>query len=159
MSPERLTLFDEFELKGYWWLPTEPNNQLFGSVSFRPESGISLELLGLFGGVARMAALATTMNESIVQGFSANGKNMTLLDSHTTSMQAHMPGIPSHTLSANYLFLGDTEFRTRQDIRFNSMMVSLTHFEHWLGINPFDVRIPVGLPREREVTATYQPQM
>lgn len=37
-----------FELKGGWFLPEAPKRRLSGEVSFSPEEGIHLELIGDF---------------------------------------------------------------------------------------------------------------
>jgi hypothetical protein len=152
VASEGLSLFDEFELKGYWWIPENPKRQLYGNLSFDRESGFSLELMGMIreaGGIAE--------EEAIIQGFTTKGKNVTLLDSYTTSMQVHMPGIPVNELSCHYLFLGDVEFSSRQDIRFTSMIVNLTHLENWLGMIPFEMDFVVETPTGRGVSARYQP--
>lgn len=39
------TMFEEFSFTGHWWLPGDEENRRTGTLSYRPESGIELELL------------------------------------------------------------------------------------------------------------------
>ncbi len=41
---------EAFELKGKWFLPSNPNNVAYGIAKFDPDNGTFLELLGSFNG-------------------------------------------------------------------------------------------------------------
>ena len=159
MSAENLTLFDEFELKGFWRLPRSSDQQSWGSVSFSRDSGITLELLGNIAGSQELSQLMALgdLSEPIIQGFTANGKNVTLQDCYVTSGQYHFPGIPIQKFAASCLFVGDIAFQSEQDIRFASLLVNLTCLEDWVSISPFNVDRACITPSGRGVSATYAP--
>jgi hypothetical protein len=45
MAKPSYTLLDDFELKGIWWLPEQPDLQISGILSFENEKKISLEIM------------------------------------------------------------------------------------------------------------------
>jgi len=42
---ETPTMFEEFSFTGHWWLPGDEENRRAGTLTFKPEAGVELELL------------------------------------------------------------------------------------------------------------------
>lgn len=45
----KITLDDKIEYRGFWYLPSDPENSVAGTVTYYPNERIVLELIGSFG--------------------------------------------------------------------------------------------------------------
>lgn len=159
MLSEASSLLDEFQLTGLWWLPRNRTNKLSGTVSFQRDSGITAQLVGDLMGSIQSPVMMNKVgwSEPIIQGLTTDGKNVTLQDNYSTSSTLHFPGMPVQDLASAFLFVGDCEFGSEQDIRFASLMLNLNCLEEWVGRSPFFVdRAHVALSG-RGASALYQP--
>lgn len=129
------TLFDDFEWKGYWWLPKTPENQVSGNLTFNAKTGVSLELLGSLEGAKSLTDLIRT---KIILGTTVEGKDCTLLDGWQTQATMNMPGIVTNRFEVAYLFAGH-HFPSEPDIQFPDLSMSLTNLEEWAERFPFNV--------------------
>lgn len=43
-----IKLNEKLECKGYWWLPSKPENKIAGILTYTPNEKIKLELIGSF---------------------------------------------------------------------------------------------------------------
>lgn len=68
---------DAFKLNGTWWLPSNPTEQLRGTVTYTPGERINLELQGEF----HHSDLETTQPVlDIILGITESGYSCTLID-------------------------------------------------------------------------------
>jgi len=47
-------MIEQFEYKGIWWLPDGDEGKIAGTLSFSPDKGIVLDLIGSFEGTEDM---------------------------------------------------------------------------------------------------------
>lgn len=72
---------EEFEYKGYWWLPEKPEHTVAGVLKYIPNSKIVLELIGSFDvGKCSVEAFLDKKNESVIHGLTSDSKEITLFD-------------------------------------------------------------------------------
>lgn len=127
---------EKFSYKGLFWLPENPDDQVSGTLSFSPEDGITLELIGFLGSNRNNAQLFET---KIINGFSTTGKKLSLFKCYESNRSASYPGIETSIVQANYLFVG-ANFNNEDEICFNKVAVKLKNLDSWLGISGFDIK-------------------
>jgi hypothetical protein len=125
-----------FSYKGLFWLPENPDDKVSGTLSFSPEDGITLELIGFLGSRRSSAQLFET---KIINGFSTNGKKLSLFKCYESNRTASYPGIETSIIQANYLFVG-ANFINEDEICFNKVAIKLKNLDSWLGISGFDIQ-------------------
>jgi hypothetical protein len=144
------TIFDDFEYRGHWYLPENPERKVPGTVRFDSARGITLELLQ-----ALRESPGTSLDEvykpPLILGVSDNGTRMTLFQTVQTGRASSREEDPTF-FYANYLFLGN-HFYSKPEIRFSSLSVNFTYFEEWMGHAPFRYRSTTF----EKVAAHYSP--
>lgn len=143
MAKPSYTLIDDFELKGIWWLPDNPDLVVSGVLSFENERKLSLELLGSFYDIKSMGSLGggDYFKPEIILGVTDNGLICTLLRNYETQNQINMPGIRKSIIKAQVLLIGK-HFNKSDEICFSSFQANFTNLEHWLSEKPFSMTIP-----------------
>lgn len=70
-----------FEYKGYWFLPSDPKNKIAGILTYLPNESMRLELIGAFGKAASpIIAFTNTTRIDIIWGITSDAKKISLLD-------------------------------------------------------------------------------
>jgi len=149
MATKNYTLFDDFELKGIWWLPDNPDLQVTGTLKFENKNDISLDLLGAFREIKALGS-GNIFQPEIILGISDNGKICTLFKNIEVQNQLNFPGIHKSKFRSNYLFIGK-HFKNSEEIQFSSLQVNFTNLENWLAISPFSLDIPKDIKGEWKV--------
>lgn len=83
MAKPSYSLVDNFELKGMWWLPEQPDIQISGILTFDNEKKISLELLGSFHDIKSIGG-GDYFRPEIILGLTDNGQICTLFKNFVT---------------------------------------------------------------------------
>lgn len=68
--------------KGYWWLPSNPDDKVAGVMTYTPGENIKLELIGEFsyGGGHRLSRMFDDKEEELIYGIESGAKEITLLN-------------------------------------------------------------------------------
>jgi len=140
MAKLSYTLLDNFELKGIWWLPDQPDLQISGIISFNNEKKIILELLGSFREIKSFGA-DNFFEPKIILGITDSGQFCTLFSNFETGIRLNFPGIHKSIIETHTLFIGK-HFNRTDDICFSSFQANFTNLENWLGKRPFSMEIP-----------------
>lgn len=149
---KKLSIYDQFEIRGYWWVPSNPEHEVAGILSFGLD-GIDLQLFGaltegdLFG--------EKTDKIDIVLGQTEEG-NITLHDGFQTKLK--MSGIVSTQLTFNKMLIGK-HFSNKADILFHSAAINYSYLEEWMGHHPFtdDFITEEGKLTQAGMTYTFPP--
>lgn len=136
---------DSFTEEGFWWLQGNEERKVAGTLTFDPEAGPVLRLLGI---------LPTSDDGGMftIHGITKKGKGVTLLQASNTNRQFNSPGVSNEELQADLLLVGwhvssiDAPIFSKSYIRFQEI-------ERWLGHEPIHEPIKVSFnPDERTVT-------
>ena len=150
MAGKDHTLFEDFEYRGRWFLPENPERKVSGTVRFDSTRGICLELLR-----SLRESPGTNLDEvykpKLILGVSDNGTPMTLFQTVQTGRASSSEEDPTF-FYANYLFYGN-HFHSKSEIRFSSLSVNFTYFEEWMGHATYRSRSPTW----EKVVADYSP--
>lgn len=124
------TLFEDFEYRGHWFLPENPERKVPGTVRFDSTSGIFLELIRTLREDPGNS-LDEVYKPKLILGESYDGpRRMTLFQTVQTGRASSREEDPTF-FYANYLFLGN-HFYSNPEIRFSSLSVNFTYFEEWM---------------------------
>lgn len=134
----KYTLYDDFCFKGYWWLPEEPDDELYGELQFKGTESIELELVGSFKESGSVIP-SKPIHPDFILGHSTEGNKITLYKSVMTKGAGHFPGMPTCAFSPAYLFVNE-HFVSESELLFSSVIFNTLYMEEWMVImNPFNV--------------------
>jgi hypothetical protein len=102
---ENIDLDHKLEYKGYWWLPTDPDNKVAGVLTYYPNEKIVLGLLGCFGEYS-LAILTGNDQEDIIYGKTAENKEITLINNIRALKLNFSADFPIVRYTCNYMVIG-----------------------------------------------------
>ncbi|WP_141654114.1 ApeA N-terminal domain 1-containing protein, partial [Haloparvum sedimenti] len=117
------------EYKGVWWTEEKPNDQYMGNMTFDPEKGIYLDLLGDLSDSFISSGSAETFNK--IFGLNENGDHITLLNCVRDSSSRGMTEVRSSTYMCTYLMEGAI-FQNKNPA-FNKIDISFYGMNWWVG--------------------------
>ena len=130
---------EKFEIKGEWFLPTDKDKRVHGTLIFDPLDGTDLELYGSLGGDILFPEFK---NQEIILGLTSESKQITLTNclmtktGGVTLVQGEEAGKPSTTYSIRYLLIG-VHVNTIDDLKFNQISTEIFNLGEWVGISGF----------------------
>ena len=137
MSLFSWTLFEDFELKGEWWLPQESGKRVAGTLSVS-QDGLLLEILAPGTG-AHPLLNRPQFNPQIILGLTREGVPCTLYKSMQTSSGLTFGGVHNAEYSPQFLFVFE-HFNSPSEMNFQQASLSYTHLEEWIGELPFETK-------------------
>ena len=102
-----MNLSKSFEFKGYWWLPSTPDNKVAGVLTYKPGESIVLELIGSFGDDSdAVVAFMNKSEEAVIHGKLENAKDVALLRCYPSGSINFSNFFPIIRYSCIYCFIG-----------------------------------------------------
>lgn len=126
---------DNIQLKGYWWLPANESDQLPGVLSFTPEAGAVLELVGVF---EKDKFKNISEHPEIILGISQTGKPVTLYRALQNSISWPVTGLGAVKYFAHVVFDG-VHFETSDSIKFHKLLASYYDLDAWIDTYGFKI--------------------
>lgn len=131
MKNNRYSLLSNFQVKGVWWLPQSPENQIPGALKYKKSKHIRLELLGEF-----TARNSSETRVDIILGETFDHKPLTMVHALFTGPSIQpLRGARFSTYESYYVVIG-AHYSNIDEIRFPQLAVSFTHLEEWLKFKP-----------------------
>lgn len=134
-------IYDSFTEQGVFWLPEHPQDEVSGTLSYDPENGAILKLLGIFGGLHEAferAFVDTGYDDvAVIHGVTTRGKPISLLRAICTNQQFSMPGIAHETWISNLLVIGIHMVSADDESIFSKSYFRFDEIESWLEHSPF----------------------
>lgn len=127
---------ENFTYNGEWFLPQKPENKIPGILTYNPEEGIYLELMGSLRELRGPIGIGDLFKPDIILGFTTNGKAITLYRCAEIGREINFPGGVTTKNRVNYCFVG-THFDNASELKFDSLKVSFQNLEEWLNISGF----------------------
>ena len=94
--------FDQkLEYKGYWYLPSTPDNKVAGILTYYPNYKITLELIGSFDD-----SLFSNNEEKVIYGKTSDNKEITLLQCSQCSSWNFSSGFPKVKYNCRFIIIG-----------------------------------------------------
>lgn len=122
---------DKIEYKGYWWLPSNPDETVAGILSYTPNDKITLELIGAFD--SKKASIVAFLNkkpESIIHGFASDSKEITLYNCHASGSVNLSCPFPIIKYSCQFIIIGKHLEDFKQE-SFYKAYVTISELTHW----------------------------
>ncbi|MCM4161695.1 hypothetical protein FHG64_02785 [Antarcticibacterium flavum] len=119
---------DEFQLKGEFYLPSNKDSKVFGTLNYSESQGTYLDLFGSFNN--------SEDEEEIIWGELENGKIVTLYNSFIVHKKYGSTDLDKYY--CNFIFLY-VFFNSKKDIQFNKVSVCYSHLDEWLNIRAFKI--------------------
>ncbi len=143
-------MMEEFQDKGYWWLPSQPERKISGTLKYHPVLGITLELMGSFRAMSDPKRKET---ENIILGKTANNREITLYKCYASGFSLSMGvGVSTSSYTAIALFVG-YHFQAAEDVAFSSFSIGYYYLEDWTGITGF------ALTHEKDGSGRFSKQV
>lgn len=134
-------MFEEFEYRGDWWFPNNPE-KIGGTLKFTPDEGGVLELVSSSTDISSVFQnLKDSFSDSssqieIILGRCHDGKNfknITLFNSLQTKFRCNLVGYGTvKCFSPELIFVG-YHFEKTEDIKFQSLHFYYSHLSEWIG--------------------------
>ena len=138
---------DGFSEEGLWWLPSNEEDKVAGTLTIDQQDGALLSLVGVLGNLEDTFNDRTSDRRTI-HGVTKKGRPVTLLNTFRKSSQLNFPGLAVETHFANVAAIGLHFDGVDQDI-FPESWVRFDGIERWLGHEPFEM---VSNYETREIT-------
>lgn len=100
-----INLDEKIEYRGFWYLPSAPENSVAGIVTYHPNDKIVLELIGSFG-KSFIEIFKNSNEETVIYGKTSDAKNITLLKCYPYSSLNFSAGFPIVRFSCDYMIVG-----------------------------------------------------
>ncbi|NEP77492.1 MAG: hypothetical protein F6K39_04490 [Okeania sp. SIO3B3] len=136
---------ENIEYSGHWWLPSEPEQTIAGTLTFTNAEGIKLRLIGSF------LMLKKTLNVPIILGI-VNQKIITLCGCYSS---ISIPGFSSEEYWAELALIG-RHFSNPDELLFNKARVQYSYLSDWADL-PAIKREPdfIDWNKDKELKFTY----
>lgn len=134
---------EKFEIKGLWFLPSNKDKKVPGTLSFNPTTGSYLELIGAFENIGPLYETSFAQENSIIiLGTSIDSESITLYHCYRSSRRGvrfkrnEELGPPSERYYANFILKG-FHFENEESLKFHTIRSSIQNFEEWVNITGF----------------------
>lgn len=142
-------MIDAVEIKGYWFLPDDPENRVAGILSYLPNQKITLELVGSFKAPHDyMLALSQDYSKrtDIILGESSDAQNITLLNCSPYGALNFSCSFPMQSFSVQY-YLQGIHLNSLQDAVFNQVTVKMPGLTKW--VNHYCVKYSIPFKNDK----------
>lgn len=127
------SVFDEFQIKGYWWLPY--SEEKIAGILFYKKDFIKLEIIGTLN-KGRVSGFMNSDEVDLILGVSDIGEEFTLLNCYSSNFSINSPGFMTETYTVNSFLVGG-HFKTSSEINFHSLAFYPTYFSKWTQKFPY----------------------
>ncbi len=149
----------EFELIGEWFLPTNKDDRVHGTLNFHPEEGATLEL---YGSLCSDPYLPELKDEELILGLTSNSKQVVLYgclmtkSGGATLVQGEETGKPSVIYSIRYILVG-LHVNNVYELKFNRISSEINNLGEWVGISGFiNKRYDFEKIKKHEISVEYK---
>jgi hypothetical protein len=115
--------------KGFWWLPDDPDNKLSGTITYGPQSGMELDLVGSLRGGENPARPSSSF---VVWGETVRSVPITLFHAFETNIHTHRPGLPTSKIETYQGVVGG-HYRNLDDVRIHTLEIDFDYLTAWAG--------------------------
>jgi len=140
---------EEFKYQGIWWISNQPDKRIPGILTFIPEEGAILDLMGSF---RDSPDLENIQKIEIIHGLTSTGVTITLYKCEERTFQIHSPGFLISSYNVNFVFI-NIHFSKSEDIKFKKVYVHFSHLDEWVSISGIDIDFN---PENREVNINFR---
>ncbi|MBL3648863.1 ApeA N-terminal domain 1-containing protein [Bacillus sp. RHFS10] len=139
MKVRKLSRIDTFDIMGKWWKKDIPEDSVFGTLKYTPES-ITLELVGVLCDEGDLFNFDREVPNEIY-GVSVNGESFKINVLSRISASTPSPGIPGETYSVRSFLVGN--YTEEFPENFDNILYNADYLTQWIAPQVFEeTRIP-----------------
>lgn len=142
-------------VQGLWWLPQTPDDREAGTLTFDQIEGARLSVVGRLAPFKNGPIVMG--EESVIHGFTTDGKPVTLLETFVINSRIAFSGIDTETWHVRTIAVG-AHFSSAIEALFNRSWVRFDGIARWLTYDPFAEAHHFDL-RCTELTVRKPPRM
>ena len=137
-------MIEDVDYKGYWHTTEKPDCQIAGTLTFSPDQGAQLNLIGSFHSYEDREKLQELQ---FILGTTHDGTKITLFDCFLTSIKSGSGGLTSR-FHAQFVFVG-VHFRDKTELKFTAFSIHYSNLDDWADISGF---VDANEPHDRSET-------
>ncbi|MBU6427885.1 MAG: hypothetical protein KGR26_02635 [Cyanobacteria bacterium REEB65] len=126
---------ERVEIKGVWWDPAKPEDQVPGILVYQPADGLTLELIGIIGDLRP----GPSRDLDVIHGQPSSGGPITLLKCLSRGERFSAPGFMTESYLPHYALVGH-HFADRNSCTFLKWYVELSGLDEWCCFSPFQTK-------------------
>ena len=151
--PSDFNLEESYQLKGEWWLPSDPKNGTIGTLDLKGRDGAFLDLDDRLAVTADFGKLT---NHPVVLGVTYTGRDVTLCDCWQERVTIFSSGRSSNLYRVKIVYIG-RHFDSEEQIKLSAARVWLFNADEWIDRSGFtlsarttveNLNIKYSLPEE-----------
>lgn len=127
---------ESFNCSGFWWLPSNPEKKIAGTLYFSTEEGIHLDLVGSFFGFFNIEFKEHKEQIPLILGVTDEKGEVTLSDCFKYHRSFSTSGLEIEKYEARLLFKG-VHFTELDHLKFFEMQICYTYLFDWAKITGF----------------------
>ena len=128
---------NDIEYSGVWWLPSNPQDTVAGTLTFSNEEGLELTLIGALGDATPFNS--STDHHELILGISGDGKLITLNGCSVTSLKIGMPGFARQSYRCHRCYVG-FHVSEPNELQFSRFDIRYSHLPDWVRVSGFTIR-------------------
>lgn len=125
-------MIEDLEYRGYWHTPETPDNQIAGTLTFSPDQGAKLDLIGSFYSYEDHQKIVKLR---FILGTAHDGTRITLFGCFLAELKSGSGGFTSR-IDAELVFIG-VHFREESELQFTTFAIHYSNLDDWAGISGF----------------------
>lgn len=151
---------ETFQSPGLWYLPSNPDEKIAGTLRYSPTDGL---LLSLTGSLSEPFRGSGGQSFSLIHGVLAqspyNGRFVSLMDSFQTRFSLSMPGFATQDIISNYAYIADGII-DESYLKFSKIQLHLNCLREWVNVTGIQqAQEPdAGTQETHGVTLSYRPR-
>lgn len=149
---------ENFKIIGEWFLPSNPGKRVHGTLEFKQEEGITLEI---YGSLTSDIFFPELIDQEIILGLTSKSKQITLYGCNMTSsggatlVQGRESGKSSVSYSILYALEG-LYVNEPSELLFDKVTCEIFNLDEWVGISGFDMPLDFEKIKKHEINVNYK---
>lgn len=149
---------EDFKIIGEWFLPSNPDKRVHGTLEFIREEGITLEV---YGSLTSDIFIPEFNDQEIILGLTSKSKQITLYGCNMTKsggatlVQGRESGKSSVTYSIRYALEG-LYVNEPNELLFDKVSCEIFNLDEWVGISGFDMKPDFEKIKNHEICVNYK---
>lgn len=131
---------EQIEIKGYWWIPSSPANNVAGILTYTPNESIKLELIGqLKQNISAVEEFIDRKDEEAIFGVSSDAKKISLINCYTSGSSLNFScKFPIQRYNCQHLVIG-THIKSLDAPHFFKAQINMPYLSLWVTPNSLEV--------------------
>lgn len=130
---------ERIEIKGYWWIPSSPDDNVAGILTYIPNKSIKLELIGQFKpNSSAIEEMIDRKDEDVIIGIDSDAKEISLINCYASGCSLNFScQFSIQRYDCQYLIIG-THIKSLTESHFFKAQINLPYLSLWATPNSLE---------------------